>query len=52
MSESGYKEIDLDNPSGQASAVDDIEIVIEHHVAQPRIAPDHAIGLVGGARGV
>ena len=31
---------------------DDIEIVIEHHVAQPRIAPDHAIGLVGGARGV
>jgi len=29
MSESGYKEIDLDNPSGQAGAVDDIEIVMD-----------------------
>jgi len=34
MSESGYKEIDLDNPSGQASAVDDIEIVMDGDVEQ------------------
>lgn len=34
MSESGYKEIDLDNPSGQAGAVDDIEIVMDGAVEQ------------------